>query len=260
MATLPLGDLVHLLTDHDIDTAGLSTFCSSPDGALLHQPVLQTDARTRWLALRALVQQTGYWPVLRLSYATMGWPAEAARAECDTLALRSARDVVKMANRLDVPAWLDAQQASRGLDSDDPDDAEALAALIGTWPDEQPAPTDFWILHATFPSPWLELRLVPTAIAWHVPTFFTYGNGPPPHVHVAVLKRWQRRFGAEIVTSAGDTVEMRVKRPPSTRRAVWALAFDHYAYCPDVVEQGTGTIGQLAASLLDCETWYFWWD
>lgn len=260
MATLPHGDLVKLLAEEGIDTDGLATFCASPDGALLYLPVLQTKARALWLHLRRLVQQTGYWPVLRLSYAAMGWPSQAARAESDALAVRSVRDVVKMANHLDVPAWLDAQQVACGLDPDDPDDAEALETLIGAWPDQMPGASDFWILHAEFPSPWLELRLVPTTVPWHVPTFFTYGNGPPPYAHVAILKRWQRHYGAEIVTSAGDTVEMLVKRPPHTRRAAWALAFDHYAYCPDVVEQGSQTIGQLAAHLLDTDTWYFWWD
>jgi hypothetical protein len=38
------------------------------------------------------------------------------------------------------------------------------------------------------------------------------------------------------------------------------LAREHEAYCPDVVEQGAGSTGKLAATLLGAPHWYFWWD
>ncbi len=207
-----------------------------------------------------MVPQTGYWPVLRLNYASMGWSSPDTRLEIKALAARSVRDVVDEAGRIDVPTWLDERQAECAPDPDDPDEADALEALISRWPSEAAPKPDFWILSAEFPSPWLELRLVPTTIARHVPVFFNYGNGPAPCEHVAVLQEWYRRYGAEIVTSAGDTVEMTVSRLPRSRKAAWTLAFDHYAYCPDLVLQGTQTIARLAAVLLDCDKWYFWWD
>jgi hypothetical protein len=38
------------------------------------------------------------------------------------------------------------------------------------------------------------------------------------------------------------------------------LAQEQYAYCEDIVEQGTGSLANLAATLLDAPTWHFWWD
>ena len=38
------------------------------------------------------------------------------------------------------------------------------------------------------------------------------------------------------------------------------LAREQYAYCPDLVDQGTETLSALAASLLKDEWWHFWWD
>lgn len=253
-------ELARLLVAEGIHASAMATFCTTPDGALLHLPVLQTHAQALWERLRALVPSTGYWPVLRLSYASMGWSAVHTRVEVETLAARSAQAVVDEAGGVDLPAWLDARQAEHAGDPADPDEADAQEALIGSWSSNRTAKQGFWIVTAQLPSPWLELRLVPTSVAWHVPAFFTYGNGPRPAEHVAILQAWHRRYGAEIVTSAGDTVEMSVSRPPRTRKAAWTLAFDHFAYCPDVVRQGTLTIGRLAASLLNCDKWYFWWD
>ena len=39
-----------------------------------------------------------------------------------------------------------------------------------------------------------------------------------------------------------------------------ALALEQYAFCPDIVEQGCGTIGYLADTLAKSNKWYFWWD
>ncbi|WP_425580779.1 DUF4253 domain-containing protein [Streptomyces thermospinosisporus] len=35
---------------------------------------------------------------------------------------------------------------------------------------------------------------------------------------------------------------------------------EHYAYCSDIVDQGTGSIEDLAASQLRGKSRYFWWD
>jgi hypothetical protein len=35
---------------------------------------------------------------------------------------------------------------------------------------------------------------------------------------------------------------------------------EHYDYCSDIVDQGTGILSKLAASLATHNGWYFWWD
>lgn len=90
-----------------------------------------------------------------------------------------------------------------------------------------------------------------------------WGGGndcPTPAVHVALHRHWRDRFGAEPLAVSSDVIDCRVARPPATRDDALALALSHEAYCPDVVEQGTGSAARLGASLLAAPYWSFWWD
>lgn len=39
-----------------------------------------------------------------------------------------------------------------------------------------------------------------------------------------------------------------------------ALAKRMYAFCPDIVDQGCGTVGRLAKELVKTQRFFFWWD
>jgi hypothetical protein len=39
-----------------------------------------------------------------------------------------------------------------------------------------------------------------------------------------------------------------------------AVAAEHYAFCPDNVGQGRGTLEKYAPLLVGRTTWDFWWD
>jgi hypothetical protein len=53
---------------------------------------------------------------------------------------------------------------------------------------------------------------------------------------------------------------LRVARRPATREAALELAREQYLYCNDIVDQGTGSLSGLAASLTTDDWWFFWWD
>jgi hypothetical protein len=38
------------------------------------------------------------------------------------------------------------------------------------------------------------------------------------------------------------------------------LAREHFLYAPDIVWQGVGDVGELAAYLDNSPVWHFWWD
>ena len=57
-----------------------------------------------------------------------------------------------------------------------------------------------------------------------------------------------------------DTIELHVARSPRTRDDALALAYEQYAYCSDIVDQGAGTLEALAAVLVHASVWFFWWD
>ena len=49
-------------------------------------------------------------------------------------------------------------------------------------------------------------------------------------------------------------------RPVGTQEQAIELALEQYAYCPDIVLQGTETVERLAAEILVAQYWFFWWD
>jgi hypothetical protein len=81
-----------------------------------------------------------------------------------------------------------------------------------------------------------------------------------PEVHVAIHKYWQQSYGAEVVSATAEIVQCAVTNPPRSKEVAMTLAREQYLYCPDIVWQGVGTISELAASLMNHDYWYFWWD
>jgi hypothetical protein len=138
--------------------------------------------------------------------------------------------------------------------------------VLGEWPAEMPEKGSIG-LHTDILTgrvkPTVYFGLAPIAQPWHLPAFVHYGawnECPEPEVHCAFHRAWFERFGAEITGLSGDTVECLVRRPPATREAALALAWEQYWYCQDIVEQGCGSVSDLAATLLDSPYWFFWWD
>lgn len=109
----------------------------------------------------------------------------------------------------------------------------------------------------------VHLAIVPTEDPAEVAAFLRWGGWnacPPPEVHVAVHRKWQAEYGAQVVGMSGDVIDMRVTRRPATREEALALAKEQYLYCSDIVLQGTETLEPLAAGLMESDWWYFWWD
>ena len=75
-----------------------------------------------------------------------------------------------------------------------------------------------------------------------------------------VLRSWELRFDAYLVGLGTDTMTLAVGRPARDHASAMAIAAEHYAFCPDNVQQGVGTIAEYAETLVDAELWPFWWD
>lgn len=98
---------------------------------------------------------------------------------------------------------------------------------------------------------------------WHLPAMVKYGawnDCPESEVHCAFHREWFAEFGAEITGISSDIVECVVARPPTNRKVAKRLAWQQYWYCADIVEQGCGSVANLAATLLNSPYWFFWWD
>jgi len=109
----------------------------------------------------------------------------------------------------------------------------------------------------------VQIALIPTDDPTTIPAYLHWGHWnacPPAAYHVAALRAWRERYGAELVGIDGDTLNLRVSRKPATREEALELARAQYIYCNDIVDQGVGSYKALAAELMAHDWWYFWWD
>ncbi|WP_435132177.1 DUF4253 domain-containing protein [Actinacidiphila sp. bgisy144] len=112
--------------------------------------------------------------------------------------------------------------------------------------------------------PWLRLGLIAassgaaalTTAGWQGPA--NYDNDTA--VFSAVLRDWEHRFGARVVCAGFSTLELSVAAPPADVDAALAIAAEHFAFCPDNVWQGSGSLTAYAKQLVNAHDWGFWWD
>ncbi|MFF3959954.1 DUF4253 domain-containing protein [Streptomyces griseorubiginosus] len=99
---------------------------------------------------------------------------------------------------------------------------------------------------------------IPAAIGW---------TGPLNHENdvarlCAVLRSWEDRFGIRVIALDFDRLEVSVAAPPTTQETAEAVAAEHFAFCPDNIDQGHhNTLREYAEhAVIGQRTWSFWWD
>ncbi|POM23198.1 hypothetical protein BTM25_43500 [Actinomadura rubteroloni] len=76
----------------------------------------------------------------------------------------------------------------------------------------------------------------------------------------AVVRSWEDRFAARVVGMGFNTLELSVAAPPVTARHALQVAAEHWAFCPDILFQGPGTLAGYAEEIRGKTWWSFWWD
>jgi hypothetical protein len=142
---------------------------------------------------------------------------------------------------------------------------EERGSELGEWPSEPMDAPQLSVANELSGSPLSKVQLVilPTEDWTTIPAYLNWGNWngcPAPEYHVAALRSWRDRFGAELIGLSHDVMNIRVKTRPATRDDALDLAREQYAYCSDIVDQGVETLSALAAVLMQSDWWYFWWD
>jgi hypothetical protein len=106
--------------------------------------------------------------------------------------------------------------------------------------------------------PVVTLAYIPAASSAEIPAHLKLGSWnavPDANVFVALLRKWQRDYGAELVALRVDCMDIRVTRKPATREEALSLAREHLKFC------ATGaTIAEAAAELMETKWWHFYWD
>ena len=201
-----------------------------------------------WKLLRAVTDKTGWYPLVVHDLHIE--EVDERPEETDPA------DTLQEAGSIDAATWLkqrlDGRQPQSGAGEGKPEPNTSFTVPIDDLTGE--------------PAPDVRILLVPTRNGWEVPAFVPFGGAggwndcPQDAAHVAVLKYWFERFGAELVAMSDDVLELQIARPPASDEAAAAIANEQYAYCGDIVEQGVGTVPALAQSIKACGIWYFWWD
>lgn len=77
----------------------------------------------------------------------------------------------------------------------------------------------------------------------------------------AMLRSWEERFNAVLVRIGFDYLHVAVGRVPETAEAALAVAAEQFAFCPDqLLESEHDTVAEYAATLVNADEWYCWWD
>ena len=106
---------------------------------------------------------------------------------------------------------------------------------------------------------------IPTVNPWEVIAWIPFGGWnecPPAEEMMAVCRYWYEKYKAIPAVISHDELEFYLETPIKEENTAWKLAKEHYAFCPDRIDQCTqsGTAGELADTILGSNVWYFWWD
>jgi hypothetical protein len=178
-------------------------------------------------------------------------------------AIRFPQDLAQMRHDQSVASSEVLRKLGISLDFEDEEDEEREPPL-GEWPTSTSNSPGLSVAYERHrPLPKVYIVLVPTDDPTTVPAHLHWGNWnacPAPEYHVAALRHWRDHYGAELVGLNMDVLNLRVARKPATRDEALELARAQYAYCNDIVDQGTDYLSVLAADLMAHNWWYFWWD
>jgi hypothetical protein len=171
----------------------------------------------------------------------------------------SCKDMIKASSTINAKKWLTQQQKALQDEID-------VASVTGEWQGESSTKPGFTLasdIMTGAPIDGLIGTKIKTDRNWKIPAYFNFGgwnNCPSPEVQCAIWKYWQQEYGAKIVGVSNDVIEAHVSKPPTTEDEAMALAWQHYAYCNDIIDQGDETVAKLASVLINHHCWYFWWD
>jgi hypothetical protein len=284
---MDLDTLAATLQRQGFDISSFTPIAYSDDRLLASLSIPFADRSTAWLRLRALFEQTGYWPVLVSDLPMLLDDSRRSWAGTPT-------QILERAQALDPEAWLidmghlthypDAQwvigevltaleQEHEGLGDDfvlyEELRAESESALTSDtlWTENSKPLTiekQLGLTYASVPTNWkpgtLDIVLFQANNWWEIPALLRYypaDPGPNPAEHVSLFRRWSERYGAELVGLGHREVVLRATRPPHEHAEAILLAWEHTLYCYDIYILDAIT---RAVDIYHGRAWGFWWD
>ncbi len=217
-------------------------------------------ALATWQALRERHPRTGLWPVLlgsdpqvidqltwrleMLARSTPGIPEIEDAPSAPELLAEWIGNPAEDEYLEDVPRHLAKLEQ----------DADAIRTRLTARPDEDAV--------RALAGDTVTIALVPAHGGWEVPALLAWSGAERHDIggpeHLAVLHFWHEVYEAELVGLGLERMECLVGRPPEDARAAFELAVQHYAYCPELMDNLVPAMGALAATLFG-RHWLFDW-
>lgn len=211
------------------------------------------DVGRVWSALSDVHEQTGLVPVLLAAE-----PAEVPQGLAFDIFWDSPGDVTEV-DHLDAADVL-RRMWEGSLEPEEYDDRPPAAREYAPFGRQFPGlapPEDGKLpmarLHEVLVSlPPARLGLIPAArpadvlplVGW-IPSDWPGGMLPT----AAVVRSWEARFGARLLTIGPGRIQLLAERPPRTSAAAERLAAEHFAFCDECGGQGLRYVSAIAASL-----------
>ena len=205
---------------------------------------------------RALTEQgaaEGFFPLMIVPSDTLLDSLEIGAEEAEGEDSAARRDaVLRAAQDINAQKVFAQQMEERELDEDE------LEEMLGDFD-----ASDFFSDGFGMGEPELLIAKIPAKHPWELAAWVPMGGFnecPLPEEQAAVFRYWYEKYSAIPRLVTFDIWEMNVAKPPRTQAEAEALAKEQYAFCPDIVAQGTETIRALASGLINSPVWQFWWD
>jgi hypothetical protein len=219
--------------------------CVTPAGRSVWTLQPATDPLACWRRLRGVHHRTGLWPFVAGTQLVERLWQDATIGHDPTAVARGLA--------IDAEAW-PAEQAALA-EAPDPAalrvDPAAVARAAAALPQVACTSRD------------TVLGLIQAQHGYEVPGLLSWTGAINIDVdaahHVAVLRYWQQRYGAELVTLTFDQLELLVARAPQQLATIAKVAADLLGYCPDLAD-GAGTLERVATHVVPRRCWSLWWD
>lgn len=272
---LTADDVSTLMRVHgfDLPQEQMRSAVSAHGVKVLGFPIRQPDALKAWqlwLSQRAI---TGMYPIVTLcdpSRLVSGPPERLGAGGRKALAAALAQDPDAVVREVVAAAVRDTLAKADEEDVEDWLDELVPERLAGALKEAAASPRegDIWEGMLLGPVSELWLCLVEAEQGYEIPALLPGLPDAPnwwsepakrlllPADHVAFLRSWLERFGADLFFLGGSRMRLVVRRPPLAPSTAAQAAVERFAYCSD----GLPDLPVLGDSEVRSTAWRFWWD
>ena len=169
-----------------------------------------------------------------------------------------AEDYINFSKEIDIRKFFNSKRNQYEFD-------EKYLAEVGEFSDEDSNDylAGYLDVDTSFPYEEVLILKIPTRNPWeilgHIP-MGGYNDCPTPEYQIAAAKYWYEQYKAVPAVISSNTIEFIIENPPQDLKSAEKLAYEHYLFCNDIIDQGIETIRKLASILKNSMIWCFWWE